>query len=44
MTAEITETIIKQETVYGGEQGLKLYIKTQVINLMNMFEDSGTYI
>ena len=23
---------IKQETVYGGEQGLKLYIRTQVTN------------
>ena len=44
MTAEITEMFIKQETVYGGEQGLKLYIKTQVIKLVYMFEDSGTYI
>ena len=34
----------RQETVYGGLPGLKLYIKTQVIKLVYMFEDSGTYI
>ena len=28
MTAEITEIFIRQGTVYGEEQGLKLYIKT----------------
>ena len=44
MAAEITEMFIRQETVYGGLQGLKLYIKTQVIKLVYMFEDSGTYI
>ena len=44
MAAEITEMFIRQETVYGGLQGLKLYIKTQVIKLVHMFEDSGTYI
>ena len=42
MTAEITEMCIKQETVYGGEQGL--IIHTQVIQLVYMFEDSRTYI
>ena len=26
MTTETTEMFIKQETAYGGEQGLKLYI------------------
>ena len=44
MTAEILEVFIRQETVYGGLQGLKLYIKTQVIKLVHMFEDSGTYV
>ena len=44
MAAEITEMFIEQETVYGGEQGLKLYLKTQIIKLVYMFEDSGTYI
>ena len=44
MTTEIAEMFIKQETVYGGEQGLKLYIKTQVTKLVYMFEDSGTYV
>ena len=44
MAAEITEMFIRQETVYGGLHGLKLYIKTQVIKLVYMFEDSGTYI
>ena len=44
MAAEITEMFIEQETVYGGEQGLKLYLKTQIIKLVHMFEDSGTYI
>ena len=34
---------IRQETVYGGLPGLRLYIKTQVIQLIYMFEDSGTY-
>ena len=33
MTAEISEMFIRQETVYGGLPGLKLYIKAQVINL-----------
>ena len=44
MAVEISEMFIKQETVYGGLPGLKLYIKTQVIKLVYMFEDSGTYI
>ena len=44
MAAEITEMFIKQETVYGGEQGLRLYLKNQVIKLVYMFEDSGTHI
>ena len=44
MAAEIPEMFIRQETVYGGIQGLKLYIKTQVVRLVYMFEDSGTYI
>ena len=44
MTAEISDIFLRQETVYGGLQGLKLYIKTQVIKLVYMFEDSGTYI
>ena len=44
MTAEITELFIRQETVYGGAQGLTLYIKAQVIKLVYVFEDSGTYI
>ena len=41
---QISEEFIEQETVYGGLPGLKLYIKTQVIKLTYMFEDSGTYI
>ena len=44
MTAEITEMFIRQETVYGGLQGLNLYITTKVITLVYVFEDSGTYI
>ena len=44
MTAEISEMLIRQETVYGGLPGLKLYIKAQVRKLVYMFEDSGTYI
>ena len=44
MTAEISEIFIRQETVHGGLQGLKLFIKAQVIKLVYMFEDSGTYI
>ena len=44
MTAEISEIFLRQETVYGGLQGLNLYIKTQVIKLVYMFEDSGTSI
>ena len=35
---------IEQEAVYGGEQGLKLYLKTQIIKRVYMFEESGTYI
>ena len=35
---------IEQETVYGGEQGFKLYMETQIIKLVYLFEDSGTYI
>ena len=41
---EISEEFIKQETVYGGLPGLKLYIKYQVMKLVHKFEDSGTYI
>ena len=44
MAAEISEMFIRQETVYGGLPGLKLYIKAQVIQLVYMSEDSGTYI
>ena len=39
---EISEVFINQETVYGGLQGLKLYIKYQVMKLVYKFEDSGT--
>ena len=41
---QISEEFIIQETVYGGIQGLKLYIKYQVMKLVYKFEDSGTYI
>ena len=44
MAVEISEMFIRQETVYGGLPGLKLYIKAQVIKLVYVFEDSGTYI
>ena len=38
------EKFIEQEIVYGGEQGLKLYIKYETLQLVNRLEDSGTYI
>ena len=38
------EKFIEQETAHGGEQGLKLYIKYETLQLVNRLEDSGTYI
>ena len=44
MTAEVSEMFIRQETVYGGLPAIKLYITTQVRQLVYMFEDSETYL
>ena len=39
-----TEVFIEAETVYGGDGGLKLYIKYQIMQLVRRFEDSIVYI
>ena len=41
---EITEVFIEAETVYGGDVGLKLYIKYKIMQLVRRFEDSIMYI
>ena len=38
------EKFIEAQTVYGGDEGLKLYIKHKTVQFVNMLEDSGTYI
>ena len=38
------EKFIETQTVYGGDEGLKLYIKHKTMQLVDMLEDSGTYI
>ena len=38
------EKFIEQETAHGGDVGLKLYIKYETLQFVNMLEDSGTYI
>ena len=41
---EITEVLLEAETVYGGDVGLKLYIKYKIMQLVRRFEDSIVYI
>ena len=38
------EKFIEAQTVYGGDEGLKLYIKYKPMQLVNMLENSETYI
>ena len=38
------EKFIEAQTVYGGDEGLKLYIKYKTMQLVNMLEDRETYI
>ena len=40
----ITEVFIEAETVYGGDVGLKLYIKYKIMQLVCRFEDSIVYV
>ena len=39
-----TEVFIEAETVYGGDVGLKLYIKYKIMQLVRRLEDSIMYI
>ena len=41
---EIKEEFIKTQTAYGGDVGLKLYIKTEIMYLVHRYEDSAVYI
>ena len=36
---EITEVFIESETAYGGDVGLKLYLKYETMQLVRRFED-----
>ena len=40
----ITEVLIEAQTVYGGDEGLKLYIKYKIVQLVRQLEDSAVYI
>ena len=40
----ITEVCIEAQTVYGGDDGLKLYIKYKIMRLVRQLEDSALYI
>ena len=40
----ITEVFIEAQTVYGGDVGLKLYIKYKIMQLIRQLEDSAVYI
>ena len=40
----ITEVLIETQTAYGGDVGLKLYIKYTIMQLVRRLEDSIVYI
>ena len=44
MEIDITEMCIKQETVYGGVDALKLYSKYNTVIVVLKYEDSGVTI
>ena len=40
----VTEVFIEAQRVYGGDAGLKLYMKYKIMQLIRQLEDSAVYI
>ena len=41
---QTTEGFIQAETIYGGDMGLRLYIKYRMAHLIRRLQDSSVYI
>ena len=41
---QTTEGVIQAETIYGGDMGLRLYIKYRMAHLIRRLQDSSVYI